>query len=262
MCTVSIIRMGADLTRLACNRDEQRSRPVALPPRIECINGLCAVMPIDPTGGGTWIAANDAGVVMALLNRNTVTRTRSASGAAKKDHAAERGSARELVSRGRIIPSLMGCSSADDAMRSAAGIDASAYSPFTLVLVDRETRAQVISDGFQVRAVKLNPREDAALFTSSGLGDHLVEPPRRALFAAMMKGEGIHADTQDRFHRHRWADRDYLSVCMRRPDAATVSQTIIELGPEAIDFQYHASAPDEPGADYRTTISLLQPVGS
>jgi hypothetical protein len=83
-----------------------------------------------------------------------------------------------------------------------------------------------------------------------------VEPPRRVLFEEMMQTQGISADTQDRFHRHSWLNRAHLSVCMRRPDARTVSHTIIELGLETIDFDYHAAAPDEAGSDYRTTIPL------
>lgn len=247
MCTVSIIRLGDDLIRLACNRDEQLSRPLALPPRIVRINGQLAVMPIDPTGGGTWIAANEAGVMMALLNRNSIDVQQAPAG---------------LMSRGRIIPILIGCSSAEEAIASASKLDARAYGPFRMALIDRYDRAQVISDGFEVRVMKLNPTANAVLFTSSGLGDDLVEGPRRALFDVMMRDQGMNSDTQDRYHRHRWPEREHLSLCMRRSDAKTVSHSIIELGPEQVDFRYHAAAPDEPGLDYRTTIPLLSSVQS
>jgi hypothetical protein len=249
MCTVSIIRLGDDLLRLACNRDEQRSRPMALPPRITRINARLTVMPIDPTGGGTWIAANDAGVVMALLNRNLPLAGRNG-----QRHWPARG----LLSRGQIIPSLIGCSSVDDAIASALGLDARRYGPFTMVLVDRDTRAQVISDGFQTRVANLCSQDVAALFTSSGLGDHLVEAPRLALFEEMLRDSGMSATTQDRYHRHHWPNRENLSVCMRRPDARTVSHTIVELGPDRIDFRYHAAAPDEPASNLRTTFPLIQ----
>ncbi len=253
MCTVSIIRLGDDLIRLACNRDEQNSRPTALPPQIVRIDGHFAVMPIDPTGGGTWIAANDAGVVMALLNRNAPL-----SGLREQ----QRQLTQKLMSRGRIIPLLIGCSSVESALAAASDLDAGRYGPFTLVIFDREARAQVISDGLEINVTYLDSHGKAALFTSSGLGDCLVESRRRALFGEMLKSRGISAATQDRYHRHHWPDHEALSVCMRRPDAKTVSHTIVELGPEQIDFRYHAAAPDEPGSNYRTTVSLLQSVTS
>jgi len=246
VCTVSILRLGDDLIRLACNRDEQRSRPVALPPRVARINGRLAVMPIDPAGGGTWIAANDAGVIMALLNRNALKRQEVPAGG--------------LLSRGKIIPLLIGCSSVDEAIQSASNLHPCDYGPFTLVLIDRDTRAHVISDGFEMRMTNFIPQDDAALFTSSGLGDHLVETPRRMLFEAMIESGGLCAGTQDCFHRHQWPERQQLSVCMRRRDAKTVSHTIIELRPEEIDLYYHAAAPDEPGSDCRTTLPLHKSV--
>src|SRR5690349_16175849 len=68
MCTVSIIFTG-DRIRLACNRDEQVSRPMACPPEVRTFGSNVAAMPIDPQSDGTWIGVNDAGVMMALLNR-------------------------------------------------------------------------------------------------------------------------------------------------------------------------------------------------
>lgn len=253
MCTVSIIRLGDDLIRLACNRDEQLSRPMALPPQVARINGHLTVMPIDPTGGGTWIAGNDAGVVMALLNRNP-----PCAGGHEQRHPP----APELLSRGQIIPSLIGCSSVDDAIASASNLNARQYGPFTMVLVDREMRAQVISDGFETRVTNLPSQDRATLFTSSGLGDHLVESPRRALFEEMLDNCGISAATQDRYHRHHWSDREHLSVCMRRPEAKTVSHAIIELGHDQIDFHYHAAAPDEPARNHRCKFPLVLSVPS
>jgi hypothetical protein len=99
MCTVSILRApwadaGADdgpLWRVVCNRDEQRTRRPAVAP----LAGGCAarqfVYPLDPDGGGTWIAATSAGLVFTLLNE---TEAEGASMPARP------------VSRGLIIPLL------------------------------------------------------------------------------------------------------------------------------------------------------------
>ena len=94
----------------------------------------------------------------------------------------------------------------------------------------------VRADGRDVR-VDAGPRGAAIamMLTSSGLGDHLVEGPRRTLFDADPPRT---AAAQDAFHRHRWADRLPLSVAMHRDDARTVSRTVVEVTPEAVTMTY------------------------
>jgi hypothetical protein len=70
MCTLTIFPLGNGHHRLAFNRDEARSRSAATPPRWGCYGDREALLPIDPAGRGTWIAVNDAGLAMALLNVN------------------------------------------------------------------------------------------------------------------------------------------------------------------------------------------------
>ena len=83
------------------------------------------------------------------------------------------------------------------------------------------------------------------MLTSSGLGDELVEAPRRELFDAMLSFGECSRQRQDEFHRHSWGDRTYLSVCMRRTDAATTSYTVVETWLGGASLRYHAGAPDE-----------------
>jgi hypothetical protein len=93
------------------------------------------------------------------------------------------------------------------------------------------------------------------LFTSSGLGDHLVDGVRRELFDQMfMAGPHTWEAVQHAFHRHTWPGREHLSVNMSRDTARTVSHAVIDLGAAEAVFAYHADAPDLPAED--TTISL------
>jgi hypothetical protein len=61
MCTVTVIPLSFGI-RVACNRDESRERPAAMSPELRIFGGNQALLPIDPTGGGTWIAASEAGL--------------------------------------------------------------------------------------------------------------------------------------------------------------------------------------------------------
>ncbi len=224
MCTVTIVPVDAPEGAaggeflLACNRDEQRRRAPAEPPQEHCIGERRVLMPVDPAGGGTWIAVNEAGVVMTLLNVNPKNPT------PRRD---------DQLSRGLVIMSLIGeCDRADDAQRRLERFDPNQYMPFRLVAADIEQTMTCTSDSRRI-AFDSQPNDRPRLWTSSGLGDHLVEPPRRALFDDMFDDTepSVWPAVQEQFHRHRWADRPQLSVCMNRPDARTVSWTVVRVVP-------------------------------
>jgi hypothetical protein len=245
MCTVTIVT-GSDCegdgphhgtggrVRLACNRDELRTRPLAYPPVIRKFGDRLAIMPIDPVSGGTWIAVNDAGFAATLLNVNTQPRS---------------GPWRTARSRGVIIPALLqheSATSALEALEQVQRLDPGDFGPFRLVLLDESSVAEVRSDGANLVS-DWAPLTQPLLFTSSGLGDQLVEGPRRGLFDALFADAAEPAEVQDRFHRHSWPDRLHLSVCMSRREAHTVNHTVVEIGGPFVRMTYVPHAPDRVG---------------
>jgi hypothetical protein len=237
MCTLTAIRVGESV-RLAFNRDELRSRPLGLPPRTRPFGQCRAVLPLDPVSGGTWIGVNDARVALALLNVNQ-----------GQVHQTPR------RSRGVIIPALLHCDSLSLTIATAEALDVRECGPFRLIVADQEMFAELHSEDGAIQFVGQNRMEQPCMLTSSGLGDHHVEGPRRKLFEETFAQNGDLAGLQDSFHRHRWPERPHLSVCMSRPDARTVSHTIIDLGRDTITLRYHPEPPDQP-AD--TTTGTLR----
>jgi hypothetical protein len=241
MCTVTVVP-GRGGIRLACNRDELRSRPAALPPRIKKFGPRRAVLPVDPTSGGTWLAVNDAGLALTLLNVN------SRNGLAAPPAAP--------LSRGNIIPTLLHAETPLSAAFSALTLDPAQYAPFRLVVVSRREGVEVHSDGTRIRLVWRIGLTCPQFFTSSGLGDQAVEGPRRELFGEFLDRPGDRPAQQDAFHRHRWPDRPHLSVCMERQDARTVSHTLVSLGPDRVTLTYHPDAPDRPAEAVTLTLPI------
>jgi hypothetical protein len=226
MCTVSVIAHPG-LLRLVSNRDELRTRPAALPPALTTMEGRTVVAPIDAASGGTWIACNDGGLTITLLNINLT------------------GAAPEVRprSRGEIVPGLIGCHSLDDVARAASALDTRLYAPFRLVAVQAGA-SEVLELVPSTRTVRRAPLDTPRMFTSSGLGDARVEAPRRELFDdAVVRGRDDIRARQDEFHAHRWNDRPELSVWMSRSDAWTVSRTVVEIGEREILMRY-AAEPD------------------
>jgi hypothetical protein len=231
MCTLTAIpRSGG--ARLAFNRDEARSRPAALPPATRRAGRNLCAHPTDPAGGGTWIAVSDAGLVFALLN---VSPGRWGP-----------------ASRGAIIPALLSAASLAEAAEAALALDTSLTSAFRLIISDGQDLAEVFSDGVRPRLAALAPLDAPCLYTSSGLGDHLVRGPRLELFARMLSAPSPRA--QDAFHRHRWPDAPHLSVCMSRPDARTVSFAVATITPAGVSLAYHPNAPDVPAPLHEVTL--------
>ena len=225
MCTVTIVPVG-DGFRLACNRDEQRDRPPALPPAIHGLSRRAAIFPVDPAGPGTWVGVNDASLAAALLNR-------SPDSIAPLD-------TRRRCSRGLIIPYLLECASLTDAVQRGTSVNPGDFNRFRVAMVQRGTVATLMSDGAEL-AVEISDLARPMMLTSSSLGDELVEKPRRRLFERLFGGENRSwVQAQILFHRHQWRSRRDISVRMERAEAKTVSQTFVSVAGSAIELRYRA----------------------
>lgn len=217
MCTVSIVPHARGM-RIVCNRDERRDRPPAEPPAVRGIRGTATLWPRDPVSGGTWIAANDAGVAFVILNRHDGS-------------ARVAGPARQ--SRGTIIPRLIRSIALDDVQRGVERLSPEMYEPFTLLAVHRQSLmiARNTADGMQCAHRRIVA---PCVFTSSSLGDERVHMPRRRLFRRLVQGARAPLRAQAAFHRHFWPARRDISIWMIRREAATVSRTTVEVGRRSI----------------------------
>lgn len=245
MCTVTVIPIRDGLEsgfRIACNRDESNHRPAALPPRLRHFGDRSAILPIDPVSEGTWIAVNDAGLAMVLLNRNPAPE--------KNRRPASH------PSRGTIIPSLLHCDDIHRAKRLACKLVTKSIAPFRLIIVGQGEMVEVAVVHSQLRLAEQKQIDSPLMFTSSGLGDELVEKPRRQLFQDSFQPGNDWVARQDCFHRHSWPNQEHISVCMRRNDARTVSYTVIEVRSESAHMTYTPQAPDQFGSSVSLSLAL------
>ena len=221
MCTVSIVPLASGL-RIACNRDERRTRARASRPVVHAGAGTTSLWPVDPVSGGTWIGVNDAGLVLALLNRvNRNTRT----------------AVLPAMSRGVIIPRLLDTQTVQAAVSAASRLDARQFEPYTLVALQGDQGFSITTSAPRstIRSLDLSR---PLFFTSSSLGDDIATSWRTPLFTALVERSTDPLEGQTAFHRHRWIDRPELSVRMTRRDAATVSITTIDVGDRRVRMHY------------------------
>ena len=241
MCTVTIVPTGArdaGAFRMACSRDELHGRAPAQPPQTRTIDNQRVLMPIDPASNGTWVGVNQSGLALTLLNYNPtdppIGRDRS---------------------RGTVIPLLLNARTVGDVVALASEVERERMMPFRLVACDGETLLLWRSTE-SIEQAEAGPwSRSPVMFTSSGLGDHMVEGPRRELFDTWFAVDATtYTDRQLAYHQHRWLGREHLSVAMHRDDARTVSYTTVTVDADRIAMIYHPDRPDRDAQDVTATL--------
>jgi hypothetical protein len=280
MCTVSVIRPEADrlragafeptLLRVVVNRDERDSRPAAWPVRIAESGGVRAMLPVDPAGDGTWVAASDAGLVFALLNGPdaNVGRVFRPGGASDAGRALRPGSMNRFdpgsiehvdagpnprLSRGQIIRSLIGCADIDEVMSRLRSLDLDAFRPWRLVVAGEGVllRARPGRRGVRLSTSLLPSR---FMTSVSSLDPARAWRLRRDAFRLLVTQPD--AAAQDAFHEHRWPADPELSVRMTRCDSRTVSRTVVEVTASEVRMSY-ALLPSS--GELRYSLALPRP---
>lgn len=239
MCTASWLSEAGTLV-LFFNRDELRTREPALPPALETAAGRRWLAPRDGRAGGTWIAASESGLALALLNKSG-------------------GRPPELPeSRGRIIPRLLDAPSPDALAEELTALGLGRYAPFRLLALWRAPRAALALawDGSRLERESLDPA--LGLLCSSGLGDERATRARGALWQRHRSAASEWGEAQHRaFHRYHSPAPSAWSVCVHRPEACTVSYTEIDLAEVELRMRYRPGSPclEAPFAELRLPLA-------
>lgn len=235
MCTVSWFPLADGGFELFVNRDELRSRPPARPPAMAVSHGVRYLAPEDTAAGGTWVAVNERGLALSLLNR---------------EWPGPRPDPEGFTSRGALVRDLAGSARLDGeggAMARLAECDLERFQPFTLLALAPGERARLAWwDG---RALHTPEEGEPAppLASSSPLPD--VVTIRRALWLETVASDAVGEDPRRRraaslaFHRSHRPARGGASPCMHRPEAGTVSLCHMRVDAERVTMAYAAGPP-------------------
>ncbi|REL25477.1 hypothetical protein DXX93_02205 [Thalassotalea euphylliae] len=232
MCTLSW-QLEPNGYQVYFNRDEQRSRAIAQP--VTFHTELCAAYPVDPQGGGTWIALTQAGGCLCLLNNYQAQAVYQP---------------RDAISRGEIILRLLAqinqqaqhSDKIDDLASLIAQLPLARFSPFVLCYFPADLNQQqgqvqhLVWDGKQLSNLPArNP------LTSSGLDFPAVSTARYQYFDEIKpQSTQVHLD----YHASHQPERSAFSVCMHRADAHTVSFSHIKVvSGKTVVFDYYQGSP-------------------
>jgi uncharacterized protein with NRDE domain len=195
---------------VAANRHERLYRPAA-PPRIHR-NGVSFVAPVDLIAGGTWLGANDRGIVAAITNgrdRGKVDPSRP--------------------SRGLLCWRALETRSLEEAIAaSLRSTRSTAYNPFQLALADRERAVVIANDG-----------ELSSTWLTAGL--HVLTHrhgldrwmPKRVVAAGDMAGaplEEVEQRLGDVCRSHEPSGSPPFAPCVHDPAHGTRSSALVFVG--------------------------------
>jgi hypothetical protein len=227
MCTLTIVT-GNDEYIMAMNRDEKIARGAGLPPEIHEVDGTRAVYPSDGNGG-TWVATNEYGVALALLNWNAI-------GMRSRDD--------KRRSRGRVIPALIDSRSLSDLHEVFGASNFTGMMPFRLVGVF-PSEEEIWEWRWHSAQLECQVHEwESRHWFSSSLSDERAESLRGAACRTarhesdagsprwLRRLQASHADGPGPF-----------SLCVHREDVKTLSYTEVMLNSGSVRMCHFLGSP-------------------
>lgn len=235
MCSLTWL-LTSDGYHVCFNRDEQKSRVEAVAPSYHQQHE--AIYPVDPQGGGTWIAVTKQGATLCLLN----------------NYQANIPSALEKpTSRGQVIIELI--NSSKPLEQAIVALDLANTAPFTLVYFSPSlTQSCGAALAFSWDGLKLRQTIATSPMVSSGFDFEAVQQSRTRLFSQLPTSN---LPILCNYHRSHQPSKGPYSICMHRDDAQTVSFSQISVNTHAVKFLYINGAPCETDSS-RYTVSLAK----
>lgn len=220
MCTVTYIPVK-DGVIITSNRDEQRGRPRALEPEIYAARTGGLLYPKDGLAGGTWMAVNERGAVLVLLN------------GARERHIPQ---PPYRESRGLILLQL---ADRDNSLETFKKLDLNKIEPFTIILLEAGALYECRWDG-EERVWRAMNAAAAHIWSSVTLYDPAMRERRQDWFVSWLRDNPI-ADAAGilKFHWFTGDGDPRNDLVMNRDNRLlTVSITSVQVKAGEVRMQY------------------------
>lgn len=222
MCTLTFVPTD-DGYLAGMNRDELLSRPPALSPLTHKQEGMEIAYPQEPSGG-TWIACNSRGNLLALLNWNEID---------------TRPLGEKRKTRGFVIPELILEPDSPMTDSHVERLSLDGVFPFRLIGTFRTEKALIEWQWDGDRKRKLKYPWARKHWFSSSLSDECAAKERgRICETSASKGTALDEGWLRSLHRSHEPALGPFSICVHRADAATVSYTEVKCSRSSISMNY------------------------
>ena len=209
------------------NRDEQLSRRRAELPSIQKNEIVDYISPTDSDAGGTWIAVNQHGITVCLLNHYQFEQIETY---------------KKWTSRGEIVRSFALTTNLKSAENNFYDLDLNDYRAFRMFIIDQKGNNRLfVWDGHSAR-IECNVTTPKS---SSSVDSKNVKKKRKNLFRDLNLIESKDAKKFIDYHTSHLPSKSKDSVCMHRDDAKTVSLSHVNVTDQGIEFSYADGSPCE-----------------
>ena len=240
MCTMTWFTKD-DGYELFFNRDERLSRRRAELPTIQNDNGVEYISPTDSDAGGTWIAVNQYGVTVCLLNHYQFEQIATY---------------KNWISRGEIVRAFSVTTDVDAAEHAFKKVDLDDYRAFRMFIIDHQgCNVLFVWDGHSARI----ERNVSTPKSSSSVDSKNVKSKRKKLFADLNLVESKQSKDYINYHASHLPNKSKDSVCMHREDAKTVSLSHVVVSSEGVSFAYADGSPCEVELGQPLLIEFVAP---
>jgi len=223
------------------NRDERLSRRRAALPTIQRDKDINTISPTDLDAGGTWIAVNQYGVTVCLLNHYQFEQIATY---------------KKWISRGEIVRSFSDTIDLSAAERYFNTLDLNDYRAFRMFIIDHKGNNRLfVWDGHSARI----ERNVSTPKSSSSVDSKNVKSKRKKLFADLNLAESKNSLDYINYHASHLPNRSKDSVCMHREDAKTVSLSHVKVSTDGIYFAYADGSPCEVPLGEPLFIEFVEP---
>ncbi len=224
MCTMTwMVKDGG--YELFFNRDERVSRSRADLPTIQQVDDVQYLSPTDADAGGTWIAANQFGVTVCLLNHYEFEQIATY---------------KQWTSRGEIVRSFATTENLGGVEQKFMELELDDYRAFRMFVIDRTGNNRLcVWDGHQARIEV----DVATPKSSSSIDAKYVKSLRKQLFDELDLNNAKDSVQFIKYHSSHMQNKSTESVCMHRDDANTVSFSHVIVSAESVEFAYADGAP-------------------
>ena len=199
---------------LGFNRDEQRTRPQALYPKLSQIGTINTLFATDPVANGTWLAINDFGATVCLLNNYQAQLSSSKT--------------QSFQSRGLLVKQFSKIKTQHQFQQLLAVIDLENYRGFKLLFKPAALQEQILVYDYNGdNAEYITSKQQC--FTSSSYASARIIPHRLQLHRQLLATQTYTIEFMRNFHFKTDNTEPARGVCMQRSDAKTISYTEVEL---------------------------------
>lgn len=223
MCTASW-SLGQGELSLCFNRDELKTRGEASPPEVIEIGGMKMLAAIDVDAGGTWLAVNERGVCVFLLNNYGAQAVLAEPPISRR-------------SRGELPLEFASYATRAAAVEAFAGAALGNYSPFLIAFADREGIDIFSWDGSSAEGVD---RFDGFATTSAYRTDE-VQGYRESRYVSLLAGRR-RLDGKERRELHLGTPHpdSAFNLMMLRDESRTRSVSTVEVSESVVTYRYEA----------------------